>query len=207
MCATTPESNPSAMTAMATATNAFAGTTLPSMTSEGRLTAGSVVSSTPAPPGPRPSAIRPCTIGISPAVGMAKSVPAIARPTTSHRLWATPGVTAGNGHARGPQQHHDHDILEDEARCSTCHSAVPHRAGEGRSAGTSPVPPQRLRIAPAPAQLPPKTAGPVRDAKHGPRCRRRCGQYPVPTKDKSHKDHRCRVQNRDPEPERERRAG
>ena len=52
----------------------------PAITSEGRLIAGSVVNRIPAPKGPSPAAVRACTMGISPAVGITKRVP----PTASH---------------------------------------------------------------------------------------------------------------------------
>src|SRR5919198_1219470 len=69
------------------------------MSREGTLNAGRVVRSAAAGPTPRPKDINVCTMGISPAVGMTKSVPVNARTSVQGRP-SMLGVTAGNNHAR-----------------------------------------------------------------------------------------------------------
>src|SRR5882724_11988263 len=69
------------------------------MSRDGRLKAGRVVRSAAAGPTPRPKDSNVCTMGISPAVGITKSVPVNASARV-HGIPFTLGVTAGNNHAR-----------------------------------------------------------------------------------------------------------
>ena len=54
------------------------GNARPNIASDGRLTAGKVISNAAAPDPPRPNCCRTWIIGTSPAVGITKSVPAAA---------------------------------------------------------------------------------------------------------------------------------
>ena len=91
---------PATATAARTKSNIFAGKAFFSIKIEGRLTAGNVISKAAAGPTPSPKDINVCTTGISAAVGMTKSVPAIARPITARILLPQSGPTAGKGQVR-----------------------------------------------------------------------------------------------------------
>src|SRR5215470_6779038 len=65
--------------------SARAGNARPNITSDGRLTAGKVISNAAAPAAPRPNCCRTWIIGTSPAVGITTSVPVAASTGASQK--------------------------------------------------------------------------------------------------------------------------
>src|SRR6516164_3505706 len=76
------------------------GNARPNIASDGRLTAGKVISNAAAPAPPRPNCCRIWTIGTSAAVGITKSVPAAASAGASQNECPIAGVISGKNHAR-----------------------------------------------------------------------------------------------------------
>ncbi len=98
---TVPDAMPRATTAPNSAVSVRTEKDRPTMTSDGRLSAGSVISSAPTGPVPSPAASNPRMIGISPAVGITNSAPATANsttPSTPHAAsWSWPGTASRAG--------------------------------------------------------------------------------------------------------------
>ena len=70
--------------------SARVGNARPNIASDGRLTAGKVISNAAAPAPPRPNCCKTWIIGTSPAVGITKSVPVTAATRTPMAIWSAP---------------------------------------------------------------------------------------------------------------------